>query len=399
MSVISSITLPNRNTYGFKNTVLSVKGTQTSDTASWTGAIELDALYDGLTIAYYLPRTSASNVTLNLTLSDGTSTTGAVPVYLTGTTRMGTHYAAGSTILLTYWSSGSISVGGTATTENRWTHADYYISNTDTKVRQSLASDNTDRPLLLAYSNNSTTTANVDNVSYRNNSIYANPSTGTVTATNFSGKINGYTIAKDLPSTAKLTDTTYTANTRTVGSASTGTALSASRITAFSGGSVPTLGTALSASRITAFSGGSAPTLGTALSASKITAYTAGSPPTLGTALSASKITAFSGGTAATASVVSGVLTLTNGAVASIGYTTTSIPNVTNKGTATSIGYTTTSIPNVTNAGSAASIGYTTTTIPNVTNAGSAASIGYTTTTIPNISVSNVTVVSGITAS
>ena len=95
--------------------VYVVKGTQTATTASWTGNLPITALYDGLTIAYYLPRTSASNVTLNLTLANGT-TTGAIPVYVTGTTRMTTHYGPGSTILLTYWSAGSISVNGTATT-------------------------------------------------------------------------------------------------------------------------------------------------------------------------------------------------------------------------------------------------------------------------------------------
>lgn len=43
-----------------------------------------------------------------------------------------------------------------------------------------------------------------------NNAIATIDDTG-ITATNFKGKINGFTIAKDLPSTAKLTDTTYSA--------------------------------------------------------------------------------------------------------------------------------------------------------------------------------------------
>ena len=98
----------------------SVKGTQTSTTASWTGAIDVPSLYDGLTIMYYLPRTSAANVTLNLTLSSG-STTGAIPVYYTGDTRMDTQYAAGSTITLTYWSASSTSINGTTVTSARWT--------------------------------------------------------------------------------------------------------------------------------------------------------------------------------------------------------------------------------------------------------------------------------------
>ena len=80
-------------------------------------------------------------------------------------------------------------------------------SNTDTKVRQTLNTGNTNRPLLMAYSDNTVTTANVDNVSYRNNSIYANPSTGTVTATNFDGKINNHTVNIDVPSDAVFTDT------------------------------------------------------------------------------------------------------------------------------------------------------------------------------------------------
>lgn len=105
--------------------IYAVKGTQTSATKLWTGTIEINALYDGLTIAYYLPYAGdTSGATLNLTLSNGTRT-GAIEVYLTGTTRITNQYGAGSTILLTYWSKGSISVSGTATTQNRWLRADY----------------------------------------------------------------------------------------------------------------------------------------------------------------------------------------------------------------------------------------------------------------------------------
>lgn len=112
-----------------KNTFYVVKGTQTANGANWTGAIDLPELFDGLTIVYYLPRASAANATLELTLSDNT-TTGKIPIYVTSTTRMGTHYNAGSTVYLTYWSAGQISVNGTATTENRWTSSDYWNSNT-----------------------------------------------------------------------------------------------------------------------------------------------------------------------------------------------------------------------------------------------------------------------------
>lgn len=121
---INGINTPNVNG---GRPIYSVIGTQTAATASWTGNLPVSALYDGLTIAYYLPRTSANNVTLNLTLADGT-TTGAFPVYVTNNIRMTTHYSAGATIILTYWSAGSISVNGAATTQNRWLGGDYWTN-------------------------------------------------------------------------------------------------------------------------------------------------------------------------------------------------------------------------------------------------------------------------------
>ena len=60
------------------------------------------------------------------------------------------------------------------------------FTDTDMKVRQSLTSSNSNRPLLMAYQQN-TATSTVDNVVFRNNSIYANPSTGTITANKFIG--------------------------------------------------------------------------------------------------------------------------------------------------------------------------------------------------------------------
>lgn len=121
MSRIERITLPSGNTYEVgANGAYSVIGTQNTTTATWTGVLDgVGALEDGLTIAYYLPTTSAANVTLNLTIS-GTPT-GAIDVYFNGDTRMGTQYPAGSTILLTYYSANSISIGGTTITTARWT--------------------------------------------------------------------------------------------------------------------------------------------------------------------------------------------------------------------------------------------------------------------------------------
>lgn len=114
-----------------RNGVYYVKGTQTATTGSWTGAIPIPALYDGLTIMYYLPYNGSGNATLNLTLSNGT-TTGAVNCYYNGAYRLTTHYGAGSNIVMTYYSAGSISIGGTATTDNRWiANANYDTNSND----------------------------------------------------------------------------------------------------------------------------------------------------------------------------------------------------------------------------------------------------------------------------
>ena len=121
MARIERITLPSGNTYEVgANGAYSVTGTQNSTTATWTGVLNgVGALEDGLTIAYYLPTTSADNVTLNLTING--SSTGAIDVYYNGTTRMGTQYPAGSTIFLTYYSANSVSIDGTTVTTARWT--------------------------------------------------------------------------------------------------------------------------------------------------------------------------------------------------------------------------------------------------------------------------------------
>lgn len=124
MADISQIKLPpNNTTYNlvdaYKSGIYTVIGTQTAATGAWTGVLHgVSALYDGLTIMYYLPYAGSGNATLNLTLDSG-STTGAVNCYYS-TGRLTTHYGAGCNIVMTYWSAGSIKVNGTATTDNRW---------------------------------------------------------------------------------------------------------------------------------------------------------------------------------------------------------------------------------------------------------------------------------------
>lgn len=114
-----------------RNGVYYVKGTQTAATGAWTGNIPVPALYDGLTICYYLPYAGSGNATLNLTLSTG-ATTGAINCYYQGNSRLTTHYGAGSSIMMTYHPVGSVAVAGTTTTDNRWVAGQNYVDGNNT---------------------------------------------------------------------------------------------------------------------------------------------------------------------------------------------------------------------------------------------------------------------------
>ena len=90
MADISTITV-NNTTYNLKDAfarphlVYYVRGTQTASTNLWTGNLPyVDELYEGLTIAYFLPFAGTSTAAkLTLTLKDGTNTD-QIPVYLSG---------------------------------------------------------------------------------------------------------------------------------------------------------------------------------------------------------------------------------------------------------------------------------------------------------------------------
>lgn len=77
-----------------------IVGTQTATTGSWTGATAESTLRTGKTISYKLPYAGSGSASLTLTLADGTDTA-AIPIY-TGTTRVTTHFGAGSVIKMTY---------------------------------------------------------------------------------------------------------------------------------------------------------------------------------------------------------------------------------------------------------------------------------------------------------
>jgi len=109
-----------------------IVGTQIASTSAWTGVASFSQLSDGQQIVYWLPISSTSTaVTLELTLSGG-GTTGAVPVYYSGTTRLSTHYPAGNAIRLIYKVNAPIS-GDTYT--GWWADANYDSGNTYDRIK------------------------------------------------------------------------------------------------------------------------------------------------------------------------------------------------------------------------------------------------------------------------
>ncbi len=108
-----------------------IVGTQTAATAAWTGIASFSTLTDGQQIVYWLPYAGGANVTLELTLSGG-GTTGAIPVYYSGTTRLSTHYPAGNAIRLIYKVNAPID--GSQYT-GWWADANYDSGNTYDRIK------------------------------------------------------------------------------------------------------------------------------------------------------------------------------------------------------------------------------------------------------------------------
>ncbi len=166
-------------------------GTQDAKTGEWKGtSSKITSLYNGLTIKYYLNRDPSGDAFLTLTLADGTQTPRIRCYYNSG--KLTTHYAVGSIITLTYFSAGSITVNGTATTDDRWiADANYDSGNTDTATRQKVRTTNANYSLLFADPVVGTADNNTAYYTYRNDSIYVNPSTGNVYAPTFNGSLVG----------------------------------------------------------------------------------------------------------------------------------------------------------------------------------------------------------------
>lgn len=78
-----------------------IVGTQTAATGSWTGVTKDSALYTGKTIAYKLPYAGSGNASLQLKDASGNNVGGNIAVF-SMTTRVTTHYPAGSVIQMSY---------------------------------------------------------------------------------------------------------------------------------------------------------------------------------------------------------------------------------------------------------------------------------------------------------
>lgn len=143
-TITNRVSTLEQNVNGFKTTVsetyatisdanyqnIFIIGTQTGTTASWTGETDkITSLTDGQQITYWLPYTSASNVTLNLTFTKTNTTTGAIPCYYGGVSRLGTHYPAGSAIRLVYRE--NVTIGTTTIARGWWADANYDTNNYD----------------------------------------------------------------------------------------------------------------------------------------------------------------------------------------------------------------------------------------------------------------------------
>ena len=91
---------------------------------------------------------------------------------------------------MTYWSAGTISIDGVATTDNRWIAQSNYDSNSDTKVTQTNSSTNNFRPIIVGYDSyskpSSYTETEVTNIVYKSGKAFLQTSSGNFYGNSFS---------------------------------------------------------------------------------------------------------------------------------------------------------------------------------------------------------------------
>ena len=149
-----------------------IVGTGTTE-GTWLGShSDITAYFDGLTIAYKVGIAGADTTTLNI------NSLGAKTVMRNASSKITTHYAVNSVVILVYTTD-----DGTG----YWKIADY-DANSYAYVRQYYTTTSANYPLLFKYDSGiTTTTSYVTKYTRYGNTLYANPSTGTLYATTFSG--------------------------------------------------------------------------------------------------------------------------------------------------------------------------------------------------------------------
>ena len=150
-----------------------IVGPGTDIAGAWTGtSTDITAYADGLTIIY-VPGVAGHEDGTSLKINN----LDAIPCYVTNTSKLTTHFAAGTPVMLTY-------------VKGQWRRADYDANNYAYARQYLTASSTTAYPILFRYN----TTAPTNSAKYRTEYIrYATAITatpaGTLTATEFKGNL------------------------------------------------------------------------------------------------------------------------------------------------------------------------------------------------------------------
>ena len=126
----------------------------------------------------------SDNYTSYTVTKTGSGASGTWGIGISGnaaTATKATQDSAGQQINKTYIK--GLSVSGKTITYTKGDGSTGTIATQDLNTRQTLYSSNYNLPLLMSYQTNTNTTANIDNITFRNNNIYANPSTGMIAST------------------------------------------------------------------------------------------------------------------------------------------------------------------------------------------------------------------------
>ena len=163
-----------RSMIGTQIIELTDAGSTTAGT--WlASSTQISTLTDGLLVRYKIVVAGASNTYLNV------NNLGNKRVYRNGSTKLTTHYGIGEYVTLYY--SETLNSGC-------WMCIDGYDANSYAYVRQYIASDNVEYPLLIRYGTGSTSNYVTEYTKFAS-AVTLNPSTNAITATKFIGALQG----------------------------------------------------------------------------------------------------------------------------------------------------------------------------------------------------------------